>query len=810
MARSLVHQPLNDNRDCRYCRGRHGRATRYNRIVFVFLALWLATAVPGPAAADGTLPANPASPHPASPSTSSRDAAWWGIASRDLTSRDLASLDLGRRHAALVRMASLGHAEDLRRISTLLDDVGDSSLRLTAARALVRAGDPEALGRMAARASDPLAATRFEALTIISEAPTLSDVGRRVAERALVDTDAAVRLVALNVLSAHPTADSVPIVAGSIADSNREVRIGAIRLLGLCRDSRAMLPLLERLDGADRVERIAIIDALGSIGKGVGLDAGPALARQLLDSNDDVRVAAVDALGRLRWAAAVPALATIAANRSRGTLSRRAALALGDIADDVAISALAKLLREPSPSQEIAEALRRAGRPSVKALAEILVDGYPTSAAAATAILAAIGDRSATPALIAALKARPEIAIGTARALGTIRDPNAVPALMLAVLDPKYAAAPGAREACLGALTAIGDARAAGLAEKTAAGDPDPEIRIGALHLAAAIHAGLSAPTLAARLADDDPLVRRAAVTAVPQLRPLPPTRLLLAAAPRFLTEWPEGHPLLTDILESVVTESDQRLLIESLGRVSEAPSGSSATAFPGQASDRSSQRLPVHLLRALAAIGSGRSLPEGIESRLLAALGPRVSGSAVAAAAAELLAVSAIGERAAQELVDLLPDLDSGTRARLCPALAHAGIGAADHALAEMLDNDPDDGVRAAAAWSARRRRGIPELAVALDKARRSALLPVAGNANAALSDHPPPANEAPTPEGGHMIGGGWVRVRLTASDARPLTGRWIAVRAGGQIVWARTDDRGEAWLSDLPRGPYRLFADY
>ena len=89
--------------------------------------------------------------------------------------------------------------------------------------------------------------------------------------------------------------------------------------------------------------------------------AAPALKRQLGDLADDVRVAAALALGKLRVADAVPAIAELTRRPPFEEISRQAALALGDIATPDAIAVLIEHLREPPVADEVAAGLLRAG-----------------------------------------------------------------------------------------------------------------------------------------------------------------------------------------------------------------------------------------------------------------------------------------------------------------------------------------------------------------------------------------------------------------------------------------------------------------
>ena len=704
---------------------------------------------------------------------------------------DESASDPGRRLASIIRAGVRARPDDLRRMASLLE-APDAGIRLAAARALVGAGDAAALARMTTQASHQSAALRLEGLTVLRAAPTLPLSARRAAERTLADSDPALRLVALELLAVHPAAESASAVAGALADGNRDVRLAAVRVLRQAPDRRALLPLLERLDTSDRMERIAVIEALGAFGgQHPQLDPGPALLRQLDNVHDDVELAAIESLGRLRWVRAVPTLARIATPRPRERRARRAALALGEMANDAAIAVLAGLLREPAPTDEVVAALRRAGAAAVKPVAAVLRDGGSTSAVAAAGILAHTGDRAATPFLVEAVTeaTTPAVAIAAARALGRLRDPQSVPALTAAARRAGDTSSAGVREASLQALAAIGDQRAAGIVE-TAARDRDPQIRAAALGVAAAVRAGLSRETVVARLADPSPLVRSAALRAAPAF----PALRLAAPVLETITAWDAraerpDDAALADILEALLTEHDRPLLLEMSAHAPE-------------------PRRPL-LWRALASLpepmASSRPLPTKIQVALVAALerggdGGRAAAEALSSFPVDPATLQGVMVRLSATLPGSRLQLQSSIRARLCPLLAHARTRDADGVLVDLLVRDPDHGVRAAAAWAARGRREQPMVGRALQDARQRSEVPVAANAAAALEELPAAST--------------WLRARLVAPDGTPLARRWVRARrvspaAAAQTLWALTDDEGEARLSDLPAGRYALSSD-
>jgi HEAT repeat protein len=725
---------------------------------------------------------------------------------------DLNATDPARRIAAVVRTGTRARPADLQRLRPLLRDP-DTALRLAAARILVRAGDPAALNQVIADAGDKQAPVRFLALTILREAAEVPEAGLRAAARALGDDDPAMRLVALDLLRAHPGADSAPLIAGGLADGNRDIRLASVRALGTSRDQRSVLPLLQRLDASDRIQRLLIIDALASLGRHPTLDAGPALVRQLDDPGDDVRAAAVEALGRLRSVVAVPALRTIVQRRSGSpderseAIARRAILALGSIGDVAAVDVLVGLLRQPAPVAEVGLALCRVGPPAVPAITRALPDLYVSSAIAAADVLAAIGDRSATDALIALLKTRPLVAITAARALGVMRDVRAVPALLDAIGNKVYAATPGVRRACLHALANIGDARAATVVESSAH-DSDPDVRAAAFALATAVHAGPSRRALAGALTEVDSPVYAAAVNAAVALPTLRPGALLIQAsnqprAPAWSGDIDRGAT--ADALERAVVSVDRGLLETALVQI-QVRRAHTAPMQPASTAPTPSRR--TALLRALAAAlaqdTSVASLSSPIEALVLDAL---ATGGPDARAAATVLAVASVRDATLAAVLSHVSDPDATIRALLCPALAHAGTEAADAALVALLSRDPDDGVRAAAAWAAGQRRAVPSVAAALTQAQRARVAAVRENARVALSWTR--AARAEHAADGRPVTTSWTRIRLLDADGVPATGAWIRVQSNALLVWARTDDNGEARIADLPAGPYRVSPD-
>jgi hypothetical protein len=192
-------------------------------------------------------------------------------------------------------------------------------------------------------------------------------------------------------------------------------------------------------------------------------------------------------------------------------------------------------------------------------------------------------------------------------------------------------------------------------------------------------------------------------------------------------------------------------------------------------------------LLRGLAAAGAQRPLEEpGLASSLLRALD---QGGSIALAAAEVLAVSRLPDRARGELARAFATAEPAVQARLCPAIARAPEGG--RWLAALLAEPrlPDQ-VRAAAAWAA---RNTAAAGPALDALARGDG-PVAANARAARTARP-------------AAGARLTEVVVRAPDGAPEAGRWLAISAAGGVeIWGMTDPSGAVRLEGLPEGPLTL----
>jgi HEAT repeat protein len=660
----------------------------------------------------------------------------------------------------------------------------DAAVRVTAARLLVRRGAPEATAAATAWLGAPLPRDRLLGLEVLLYAPELTATARRALERTVRDGDAPLRIEALDVLVAHPDAPSsgarfgttLGVLLGALDDENREVRVRAVRALGATRDARAALPLVERLADADRLVQAQAAVALGALGD---RRVVPALLRELGADARDRGAAAIEALGRLGDPAAVPALIQLA---RRGPLVSAARQALGDLGTPDAVDALLERPAEGQSELELRVALARAGARAVPRLVQELRTGTAAGARLAADVLGRIGDRRATPALVAAVERHAPAEPAALEALERLADPAAVPALCRAATEETVA---DLRVAALVALGAVGDDRALVVLPR-ALSDADAAIRVAAVGTARALGGPSVAAWLTPRLGDADGDVRRVAALALARLpwpSPAPElARASLAAALAVGTRAPasEEHVAVSralgDVLERAVDPTFTPVLESAyLG----APTGARAALARGLAAARgpargrawSNARLADALLRDLDEDGALDLAPAAADA---------LDGAALTAA--EQVTLLAAFARAEDEL-----------RARLAPSLAAFPAGVA--ALGSVLgDAEAGAVVRAAAAWAL---AGVAGAAAALRAAADVAAttedeLAVAANARAALAVTAGRASFT------------WTSLRLTTPDGAPWPHRWVQVMSrAGAPVWARTDLGGRTRVAGVADGP-------
>jgi HEAT repeat protein len=686
-------------------------------------------------------------------------AVWPGAAGDALAA--LAARDDAQRLRAVLDLAREDVARAVPLLVPMLGD-RDPTVRLAAARLLARRGAREATLAATKWVGESGARERLMGLLVLHDAASLPDDARRAVERALRNGDVTTRLQGLELLAARPSASSFGAVVALLDDELAEVRLRALHALAAMGDARASLAVTRRLADTDRSVRAEAAATLGALGD---RRVVPALLRQLAESSFEPRAVLVDALGRLGAPASVPALASLACHVPRDDLARHATLALGAIGTPAAVDALLAAANDAPGGDDLSVALQRAGAPAVPRLAREVGAGSPASARVAALALGALGDRRATPALVAAVEGGSLARLAALEALRRLADPAALPALAHAATD---AEAPELRVLALDALEATGDARALVVLPR-ALGDAAGSVRARAARLAGALGGPAQAPALAAHLTDADADVRRASALALARLPALP------AVETRGLAEVVARGPLdaasldtLGGVLERVAAPSDR----DALARAYLAAKTPAARAA---------------LARGLAAAASAAPIEDA--AVVAGLLGDVADGGDAAPDAAAALGRARLSRAAEATVSTLFARAEASVRARLAPALGSFGAGSA--MLARTLaDASEPPSVRAAAAWAL---GGDDDAQAALRAAAADGEPAVAANARAALA-------RAATPE---RRPSQWSAVAVTSAGGEPCAACWVEVTAAGAPpVWALTDARGRARLAGLAEG--------
>src|SRR5438552_8647503 len=249
----------------------------------------------------------------------------------------------------------------------------------------------------------------------------------------LQDSDPKIRVKAVQELRKLKARQAAPRIAAQLKDPlvKEDAALGLQDLGG----PSEVQPLLDAVDttvgaGSDQATRVAnrtnakIAEALGNIGDP---KAGPALLRLARANDDYVRLSAVQALGLVHDASAVPVLAHIVDDPAAPPiLIKKAIVSLGQLGDPAAIPALVHglVLERQGVSflPESSFALFLIGAPAVEPLMKIAQDQDP-------AYLAWAKENNRAPAGTYAK---------AALVLGDLEDPRAVPVLLakLKYTDP--------------------------------------------------------------------------------------------------------------------------------------------------------------------------------------------------------------------------------------------------------------------------------------------------------------------------------------------------------------------------------------
>jgi HEAT repeat protein len=615
---------------------------------------------------------------------------------------------------------------------------GDPKARRQAAERLVDLPERTARRLLDKALSDSDSAVRVAAAEA-ALALRATGVGDRVIGW-LNDPERRVRLAAAEVLRESPTERALPALGRVLGDPDAGVRMAAARALGASEHPDAVLPLVGRLDDVDPAVRREVIAALGSL---ADQRAVVPLIGKIQDPRADVRAQVAYALGQHGDSRAQSVL--MLALRDADESVRVSALeALGRLAEPSSVLPIVSVVREFPPSRVQVAALEALGKirttESINALIEVLGSSHPhAERAAARRALAMIGKPALGPLerCLAGQNSR-ELSEGCAQALGdigTARGRRAITdALRRNVVPP---------EAALGGLGHIGQSEALPTLLEFLT-HPQPVVRLQAIE---AIDKTLDPSTPDGRAVE--PIVAALRRTDISPSERVQLTRLLGRS----------GSARALKVLEPLARSADDQKLrvtaIEALGLLGQARQDAVLIA------SLDDEEPAVRLAAALALQKSGgaestralldrlsRAAAQDRTALVIALGGPlsRTRDPSVVLQVEKLITASrgaerdalieAMGRIALPEAANRLAELarnavDTADRVKVSEALA---AHAAARDTLRLLAKDASAAVRASAVWALGSAADKQDLAL-LKAALRDRDVQVAGNAAAALA---------------------------------------------------------------------------
>ena len=298
-------------------------------------------------------------------------------------------------------------------IAALKDE--DWAIREEAATILGTLRDPRAVAPLVSVLRDGDRAVRDAAITALLAIgePAVTPLGACLSDPVLT-----VQELASSVLATIADVRVLAPLMAALKSPNWIVRMHAAKALGRIQDSGAVASLVPLLQDKVKAVREETSTALAAIGEA----ALPSLLAALTHADWLVRLHAIEALGKTRSPEAVNPLLSVLFNDRDRAVREDAVRALGQIGDARAVEFLVTAMKEPGLRPLAVEALGRIGdRSAVPVLIDVLdgVDGPEVSRP-----MEGCGDRWDEEMLTLG---------AAARALGAIRDEEAIPSLMKAL-----------------------------------------------------------------------------------------------------------------------------------------------------------------------------------------------------------------------------------------------------------------------------------------------------------------------------------------------------------------------------------------
>lgn len=402
----------------------------------LYLSLWMLALLPAHTVAQQDRDPRNRSAEPLSSSAAELVAA--------LTGEDLSFTTKRRRastsKAALAAAALIGMGEAVLPELQQGLQADDALLRKNTVYVLARIGIPETLPLRIKAAAD--ADVRVRAYALSGLPGYGHQAARNVLLQALQDPNSDIRDAAIRAFrpsSNEPPGNAIRYSTAKILipllDDPATQRTAAI-VLGRLDSNVAARPLLKLLAADDKRVRMAAVEALGQLrDQQIAVE----LTAALRDENIYVRMRTLISLGEISDMRTTPAVVSMLDDQT-ASLRREAAATLGKIGDLRAVSALLAALEDEEPQVRIAAANSLGVIGDITAV-EPLCDRLGQSGAESAAAARALGelrDPRAISALVDALQsaqASSDLSHAAAQALAEIRHPDAVAGLVQAVLE---------------------------------------------------------------------------------------------------------------------------------------------------------------------------------------------------------------------------------------------------------------------------------------------------------------------------------------------------------------------------------------
>jgi len=277
------------------------------------------------------------------------------------------------RRAAVEHLANYDQRQAWSKIHETLMGDGSASVRAAAARAMGRAGNDAARDALVRAAGDENLWVRYFAVRSLGrqDRETHAQTLACLAERATRDEAPPVRIAAIEAIAMIGSGTMVQVLLPLVHEPNLEIASAAVVALGAFDPARAAPSVLFALHSQEpRLVRAA----LGALGRPAAGHAVNAIRWFVLESrDDDLRLLAIEALGRIGDSAAIEALVQFSDDRR---LREAVVVALTEI-DDAHVDDLRRVLNDPDRRRRrlIVDAMSRSRGPSAGAvLASALED----------------------------------------------------------------------------------------------------------------------------------------------------------------------------------------------------------------------------------------------------------------------------------------------------------------------------------------------------------------------------------------------------------------------------------------------------